>query len=173
LVPFSPDRIDPPEKRSPHMTEDPLAFGLPHRAPFLFVDHVTVHVPGSEAVGTKTFARDDPMFAGHFPDNPIVPGVILTEALAQVAGIAGASERGFLLSAIRAMKFPSPARPGEVIVLRAKKTGVLGGLFQFAVSAEVGERIVAEGQLVLNELGVRARRFPRAEACPEGKAAPG
>ena len=135
------------------MMTDPRAFGLPHRAPFLFVDRVTERDPGMSAVAEKTFAREDPMFAGHFPGNPIVPGVILTEALAQVAGIAGASERGFLLSAIRAMKFPSPARPGEAIVLRAKKSGALGGLFQFAVSAEVGERIVAEGQVVLNELG--------------------
>jgi 3-hydroxyacyl-[acyl-carrier-protein] dehydratase len=133
------------------MVTDPLAFGLPHRPPFLFVDRVTEFVPG-EAVAEKTFLSDDPMFAGHFPGNPIVPGVILTEALAQVAGIAGASERGFLLSAIRSMKFPSPARPGQTIVLRAKRTGSLGGLHQFAVSAEADGTTVAEGVVVLNEL---------------------
>lgn len=133
-------------------TTDPLEFGLPHRPPFLFVDRVTAHVPGVEAAGEKTFAHDDPIFEGHFPGNPIVPGVILTEALAQVAGIAGTCDRGFLLSAIRSMKFPAPARPGEKILLRAKKSGVLGGLVQFAVSAEAGGRIVAEGQVVLNEL---------------------
>ena len=135
-----------------HPSHDPVAFGLPHRKPFLFVDSVTRHVPGVEAVGEVTFAMEDPMFAGHFPGNPIVPGVILTEALAQVAGIAGSSEKGFLLSAIRAMKFPSPARPGENILLRATKAVSLGGLFQFFVSAEVAGRIVAEGQVVLNEL---------------------
>jgi len=145
------------------MMADPLAFGLPHRKPFLFVDRVTAHVPGTEASGEKTFAPDDPMFAGHFPGNPIVPGVILTEALAQVAGIAGNSGRGFLLSAIRAMKFPSPARPGERVVLRAKKTGVLGGLFLFAVSADVGGRVVAEGHVVLNEAG--PAKQGKAEAC--------
>ncbi|MEI6035230.1 MAG: 3-hydroxyacyl-ACP dehydratase FabZ family protein [Verrucomicrobiae bacterium] len=134
------------------MPADPIAFGLPHRAPFLFVDRVTAHVPGVEASGEKTFAPDEPMFAGHFPGCPIVPGVILAEALAQVAGIAGASDRGFLLSAIRSMKFPSPARPGERILLRANKTGALGGLFQFAVSADVGGRVVAEGDVVLNEI---------------------
>lgn len=137
---------------SSHPSHDPIAHGLPHRAPFLFVDRVTSLEPGIGAEGEKVFASDDPMFAGHFPGNPIVPGVILTEALAQVAGIAGASKTGFLLSAIRAMKFPSPARPGEKILLRATKTGSLGGLFQFSVSADVDGRIVAEGQIVLNEL---------------------
>lgn len=131
---------------------DPLSFGLPHRKPFLFVDRIAGYVAGTEAVGDKVFAADDPMFAGHFPGNPIVPGVILAEALAQVAGIAGSSEKGFLLSAIRAMKFPSPAKPGETITLRATKTGSLGGLFQFSVSADVDGRIVAEGKIVLNEL---------------------
>ena len=137
---------------SSHPSHDPANFGLPHRKPFLFVDRVTAHVPGTEAEGEVTFAREAPMFSGHFPGNPIVPGVILTEALAQMAGIAGSSGNGFLLSAIRAMKFPSPARPGEKILLRAEKIGSLGGLFQFSVSADVGGRVVAEGQIVLNEL---------------------
>jgi 3-hydroxyacyl-[acyl-carrier-protein] dehydratase len=131
---------------------DPIALGLPHRPPFLFVDGINSHVPGAEATGEKTFSSDDPMFAGHFPGNPIVPGVILTEALAQVAGIAGSSDRGFLLSAIRAMKFPSPARPGQKIVLHARKSGGLGGLVQFSVVAQVEGRTVAEGQIVLNEV---------------------
>ncbi len=130
----------------------PASFGLPHREPFLFVDRITSRVPGDEATGERVFLPEDPMFRGHFPGNPIVPGVILTEALAQIAGIAGASGRGFLLSAIRAMKFPSPARPGEKILLSARQTGRLGGLFQFAVRAEVDGRTVAEGQIVLNEL---------------------
>lgn len=135
----------------PDPANDPLAWGLPHRPPFLFVDRVEIREPGVEAAGEKTFDPADPMFGGHFPGNPIVPGVILTEALAQLAGIAGASDRGFLLSAIRAMKFPTAAVPGKMILLRAKKTGQLGGLYQFAVSAESDGQIVAEGQLVLNE----------------------
>jgi 3-hydroxyacyl-[acyl-carrier-protein] dehydratase len=134
------------------MNPDPLSFGLPHREPFLFVDRITARLPGAEARGEKTFDVGEPMFAGHFPGNPIVPGVILVEALAQVAGIAGSSESGFLLSAIRAMKFPAPARPGETVILHAKKSGSLGGLVQFAVTATVDEQVVAEGQVVLNAL---------------------
>ena|SRR5205085_204562 len=96
------------------------------------------------------------MFAGHFPGNPIVPGVIITEALAQAAGIAAASGYPeakrpiFLLSAIRTMKFLHAVRPGEQIELRAEKIGATELLFQFKVEARVNGALVAEGQLVLS-----------------------
>ena len=95
------------------------------------------------------------MFAGHFPGNPLVPGVILTEALAQTAGIAAASAHAensgplFLLSAIRNMKFLEAVRPDERIVLQAKKIAEMGDLLQFNVKALVDGKRVAEGELVL------------------------
>ena len=127
---------------------DPLALGLPHREPFVFVDEILAHTPGENAAGRKTFPADTPFFRGHFPGDPIVPGVILAEALAQVAGIA-AGQAGMRLAAIKAMKFPSAARPGEEIALSARKAGAVGGLWQFAVEARVGGRVVAEGVIVL------------------------
>lgn len=134
------------------MNDDPTLLGLPHRAPFLFIDRVTHVSPGSHAVGEKTFSQDDPIFLGHFPGNPIVPGVLLTEALAQLCGIAATEEgrSGFLLSAIRAMKFPNAARPQQTIALHAKKIADFGNLLQFEVHAEANALVVAEGQLVLN-----------------------
>jgi 3-hydroxyacyl-[acyl-carrier-protein] dehydratase len=130
--------------------------GLPHRPPFVFVREVVQCDPGQSVDARTIFDAEDPMFAGHFPGNPIVPGVILTEALAQAAGIAAASgypetERPvFLLSAIRMMKFLRPVRPGDSIDLRAEKVAAAEGLLQFKVEARVNGATVAEGQLVLN-----------------------
>jgi 3-hydroxyacyl-[acyl-carrier-protein] dehydratase len=102
------------------------------------------------------FVADDPIFVGHFPGNPLVPGVILTEALAQTAGIAAASgypenaKPFFLLSAIRSMKFFRAVRPGEQIDLRAEKLAQVDDLVQFSVEASVNGVQVADGQLVLS-----------------------
>lgn len=132
---------------------DPVALGLPHRAPFIFIDEIVELRPGEFALGRKTFPPDEAFFRGHFPGEPIVPGVILTEALAQTAGIAGGGDgRAFRLTAIKSMKFPGAVRPDEQVTLRAEKRGAVGGLWQFDVIARVGERVVAEGSVVLNEV---------------------
>ena len=131
---------------------DPVALGLPHRAPFIFVDEVRALAPGESAECGKTFAPDEPFFCGHFPGDPLVPGVILTEALAQTAGLAaGQPGRAFRLSAIRAMKFFRAVRPAEEIALSARKVAVVGALWQFEVAARVRGEVVAEGVVVLSE----------------------
>ncbi|HWY51034.1 MAG TPA: 3-hydroxyacyl-ACP dehydratase FabZ family protein [Chthoniobacterales bacterium] len=132
--------------------------GLPHRPPFVFVRKMVVCDPGVSAECETEFSSDDPMFAGHFPGDPLVPGVILTEAMAQTAGIVAASahpqssQPRFLLSAIRRMKFFQAVRPGEKIRLRSRKIGEVGELLQFEVEALVDNTLVAAGQLVLNAL---------------------
>jgi 3-hydroxyacyl-[acyl-carrier-protein] dehydratase len=134
---------------------------LPHRPPFVFVREILSCDPGVAAECATTFDRDNPMFAGHFPGDPLVPGVILTEALAQTAGIAAASgapensRPRFLLSAIRQMKFFQAVRPDETIVLRARKIGAADDLVQFAVEALVSDKQVAAGQIVLNAISAR------------------
>jgi 3-hydroxyacyl-[acyl-carrier-protein] dehydratase len=134
------------------MLLDPIALGLPHREPFVFIDQVTELVPGDRALATKRFAPEDPMFRGHFPGEPIVPGVILTEALAQLSGIvAGQGRHALRLAAIKSMKFPAAARPGETIVLHSKLSGAVGGLIQCAVEARVEGQLVADGVIVLAE----------------------
>ncbi len=133
-----------------------IDLGLPHRPPFVFVRELIACDPGIFAECTTTFESDDPMFAGHFPGNPLVPGVLLTEALAQTAGIAAATapkenaRPRFLLSAIRGMKFFHAVRPQERIVLRAEKLGEVGDLLQFKVEALVNGKQVAAGQIVLS-----------------------
>ena len=132
--------------------EDPIALGLPHRDPFVFVDAVVARVASESAECVKTFPAATPFFAGHFPGTPLVPGVILAEALAQTAGLAaGQSGRSFRLSAIKAMKFPAAAKPDEEIHLYAKRVAVVGGLWQFDVRAVAMGRPVAEGVVVLSE----------------------
>jgi 3-hydroxyacyl-[acyl-carrier-protein] dehydratase len=129
---------------------DPSSLGLPHRPPFVFIDEVEQLEIGLQAVARKRFGGEEPFFQGHFPGNPIVPGVLLAEAMAQTAGIAiGGPGKMFLLTAIRAMKFLRPIRPQEEIYFRAKRVGEVGGLVQCAVEAHVQGELVAEGQLIL------------------------
>ena len=131
---------------------NPADCGLPHRAPFVFVDDVTEIVPGESARGLKTFAPEEAFFRGHFPDDPLVPGVILTEALAQIAGIAAGRPGSRLrLAAIRSMKFLRPVRALQEIVLVAVKSGEAGGLLQFSVTASVEGMPVVEGAVVLSD----------------------
>jgi 3-hydroxyacyl-[acyl-carrier-protein] dehydratase len=137
----------------PPAVKDPSSLGLPHREPFVFVDEI-ISANAGEAQCAKVFSSQEAIFRGHFPGNPIVPGVILVEALSQTAGIAGAwgsDHRQFLLSAIRQMKFPAAARPEERILLHARNTGTMGSLWMFDVRAEVCGTTVAVGQIVLNE----------------------
>jgi 3-hydroxyacyl-[acyl-carrier-protein] dehydratase len=129
---------------------DPIQLGLPHRPPFIFIDEVTSVEPGRSARATKCFSSQEPFLKGHFPGNAIIPGVLITEALAQTAGIAiGAPGKMFLLTAIRAMKFLRPVRPEEAIDLFAECLNEMNGLAQCAVRATCKGEPVAEGQLVL------------------------
>jgi 3-hydroxyacyl-[acyl-carrier-protein] dehydratase len=135
---------------------DPLSLGLPHRPPFIFIDEVEKLEAGLQAEARKQFGGEEPFFQGHFPGNPIVPGVLLAEAMAQTAGIAiGGPGKTFLLTAIRAMKFLRPIRPREEIHFRAKRVGETGGLVQCAVEARVEGELVAEGQLILAAAATR------------------
>ena len=124
----------------------------------MFVRKLVACEAGVSAECETLFSSDDPMFAGHFPGDPLVPGVILTEALAQTAGIAAASAHPensrprFLLSAIRQMKFFRAVRPEEKILLRARRMAAVGELLQFEVEALIDNKPVAAGQLVLNAL---------------------
>ena len=134
------------------MIADPISLGLPHREPFIFVDAVLERTAGEAATCRKTFSANEPFFRGHFPGDPLVPGVILTEALAQTAGLAaGEEDRSFRLTAIKGMKFLAAVRPEEEITLSARKIGSVGGLWQFEVQARVADQMVAEGMIVLSE----------------------
>ena len=137
---------------------------LPHRPPFLFVDRVTRLEPGKTILAERTLRAEEPQFAGHFPGRPIMPGVLIAEALAQTSGLLiGLSEklassappdhpRAFFLAATN-LKFTHPTVPGDVLVLRATSDRNFGGLFRFNVEATAGRELVASGSLTLALVG--------------------
>ena len=147
-------------REAPFGMEDILAV-LPHRPPFLFVDRVTELVPFRRIVAERWLAEEEPQFAGHFPQRPIMPGVLVSEALAQTSGLllglsrtiaadpdrAGPAEM-FYLAAVN-VKFVSPSVPGERMILLSECERDLGRLSRFRVEASVGRRLIATGSLTL------------------------
>jgi len=100
---------------------------LPHREPFLLVDEILELVPGVSAHARWTVRPDMPFFAGHFPGNPITPGVLIVESLAQTAGLAAMSApehagRLALFAGIEKVRFRRPVRPGETLDLAMRMT---------------------------------------------------
>jgi 3-hydroxyacyl-[acyl-carrier-protein] dehydratase len=149
--------------RPPFALEDILPL-LPHRPPFLFVDRVTLIEPGRRIQALCCLRAEQPHFAGHFPGQPIMPGVLVIEALAQASGLLLALSdilRGtphpptppvYYLAATQ-FKFTSPAVPGEDLTLRVEIETGLGTLCNFHGDATVGERLIATGRLTLAKAG--------------------
>jgi len=130
---------------------------LPQKAPFLFVDHVLEVEPLRRALGTKLFPEGDPVFENHLPDEPLLPGVILIEALAQLAGVAlialdSKPLRGYLGEVTR-LRFHRLIRPGEEILLAADLEQAFGAFARFAVRATVAGELAAEGSIILARRG--------------------
>jgi len=137
---------------------DPLAEALrslPHGPEFRFVNRLLALEPGVRGAGEYTVRGDEPFLRGHFPGEPLMPGVLLVEAAAQLAGIIAQSDpqvpplAGLKLTALRAVKIFGSARPGEVIRLEARVTGRMGNLLQAQATAHVGEQLVLQADLVL------------------------
>jgi 3-hydroxyacyl-[acyl-carrier-protein] dehydratase len=131
---------------------------LPHGAEFRFVDRLTKLDPGQSGAGEYTVRGDEPFLRGHFPGEPIFPGVLLAEAAAQLAGVVAQSDpkipplKNLKLTALRNVKILGTARPGETVLLEAKITGRLGNLVQAQASARVGDEIVLKAELTLSGL---------------------
>jgi len=124
---------------------------IPHRAPFLLIDRVEHIVFDSEATGIKMVSGNEPYFAGHFPDFPVMPGVLIVEALAQTASVMVAatmpdSTSGKLVffTTIEKVRFRQPVRPGDVVKLHVVKNTHKGSLWKFSGKASVDGKLVAE-----------------------------
>ncbi|ONI90741.1 beta-hydroxyacyl-ACP dehydratase [Saccharothrix sp. ALI-22-I] len=134
------------------LSNDRIREILPHRWPFLLLDRVEKVEPGVGAVGVKNVAATEPWFQGHFPTAAVLPGVLVIEAMAQLAGVvlalAGAGPIGYL-AGVRSMRFRRPVVPGDQLVLTADRTAGGRGFSEFKVSARVGGQVVAEGTITI------------------------
>jgi len=126
---------------------------LPHRFPFLLVDRISDFVKGEKIVGVKNVTINEPFFQGHFPGHPIMPGVLIIEAMAQVGGIyahlAGEVEgdRVPYFVGIDQARFRKPVLPGDVLRLELSLTSLRRGIYTFAGKAYVDDKLVAEAEL--------------------------
>lgn len=126
---------------------------LPHRYPFLLVDRISDFVKGEKIVGIKNVTINEPFFQGHFPGHPIMPGVLIIEAMAQVGGIyahlAGEVEGDKVpyFVGIDQARFRKPVLPGDVLRLELTLAGLRRGIYTFAGKAYVDDKLVAEAEL--------------------------
>ena len=129
---------------------------LPHGPEFRFIDELTQLEPGKTGSGEYTVRGVEPFLRGHFPGQPIFPGVLLVEAAAQLAGTVAQSDpqipplAGLKLTAMRGIKILGTARPGDLIQVDAKILSRLGNLIQAQVSAKVNGQTVMQGELTLS-----------------------
>jgi 3-hydroxyacyl-[acyl-carrier-protein] dehydratase len=129
---------------------------LPHRYPFLLVDRVTAIEPGKSIRGIKNVTMNEPFFQGHFPAYPVMPGVLVVEALAQVAAIlshliAGTKgDRGALIffAGIDNARFRRQVLPGDQLILEAEVIRIVRGVGKFHAWAHVGDEMAAEAELM-------------------------
>jgi len=129
---------------------------LPHRYPFLLVDRVLEMEVGKRIVALKNVTMNEPYFLGHFPGNPVMPGVMVIEALAQAAGILSFKTMGrrpdgnsvVYFAGIDGARFKKPVVPGDQLRLEVDLHRLVRGVAKFAGRAKVGEAVVAEAEIM-------------------------
>ena len=125
---------------------------IPHRYPFLLVDKITELKPGEKAAGLKNVTINEPFFQGHFPGEPIMPGVLIVEALAQVGAVAVLSmpeneNKLALFTGINNFRFKQMVKPGDQLELEVEMTKMRGGLGKGEAKALVEGKTAASGEL--------------------------
>lgn len=126
---------------------------LPHRDPFRFVTRVNQIRPGDSGEAVWELGGNEPFFAGHFPNHPLVPGVLIAEALAQLSGLVGPGNATHGKLAHIDIRFDQPVAPPAQIILRSKVVRAIGELEQFEVTALLHNTVVCRGMLTLSRPG--------------------
>ncbi len=125
---------------------------IPHRDPFLFVDTCEIIIPGEQAKSEKLFLANEYFFKGHFPDNPIVPGVIIIEAMAQTAGIVVSyklkefKDKSVLFMSVNKAKFRKPIFPDEIVSFEVKFINSVRDVYKFEGTCYKGDVKVSEAE---------------------------
>lgn len=126
---------------------------IPHRSPFLLIDRLEDVVLGESATGIKAVSGNEPYFVGHFPGNPVMPGVLIVEAMAQAASCMATltfpdKQKDMLvfLASVDKTRFKTPVCPGDLLKLKVMKTAGKGALWKFSGTAEVEGKIVAQAE---------------------------
>ena len=129
---------------------------LPHHYPFLLVDRVVELERGKHIKAIKNVTINEPFFNGHFPARPVMPGVLMLEALAQAAGLlsfdmmgeAPGDDKVFYFVGIDGARFKRPVEPGDQLVLEIDLDRIKGGIYKFKGVARVGENIACEAEIM-------------------------
>ena len=141
------------------MTINEIKQYLPHRYPFLLIDRVLEVVPGQHVVAIKNVTINEPFFNGHFPHEPVMPGVLIIEAMTQAAGVLGFMTAGkrpadgynYLLVGTDKARFKRPVVPGDQVELRARLLVVRRNILKFACEAHVDGKLVASAETLVAE----------------------
>ena len=129
---------------------------LPHRYPFLLVDRVLSYEPGTKLVAIKNVTINEPFFGGHFPHHPVMPGVLIIEALAQAAailsfktiGARGDDQSVYYFVGIDKARFKKPVTAGDTLLLDVTLERYKRGIWKFWTEARVEDKVVAEAELM-------------------------
>jgi len=126
---------------------------IPHRYPFLLIDRAEDYRPSQSIVGIKNVTMNEPFFVGHFPGNPVMPGVLIVESLAQAGAVlmsktldADIEGKTIFFMTLDNCRFRQPVRPGDVLRLHVEVLKVRSKLFKFQGKAMVGDKVAAEAE---------------------------